>query len=287
MHKPVLAISDFPGVKKLLVSALWQKAAGGTRLPDTKLSAKVEHIDESLLTRYNQLLGWPDEKYLHPAFLHVLAMPLHLSLLLEKNFPFSVKGLIHIRNQISQSSWIKKEQPLTLSCYFAEVEIHPRGWLFSVITEAHSDTGMVWKEQSSFLSRCKHPNPMDKVDDFHAPKSMALVSHLHFQKDCGREYAACSGDYNPIHLWPWSAKLFGFARPIAHGMYTLAKCLTMLLKQKQTNSGQLEVDVLFKRPLLLPGNAQLIADNNSNQFSLEHKDEVFVSGCLHRGKTEV
>lgn len=30
-------------------------------------------------------------------------------------------------------------------------------------------------------------------------------------------------DYNPIHLYPATAKLFGFKQPIAHGMFVAAK----------------------------------------------------------------
>ena len=32
--------------------------------------------------------------------------------------------------------------------------------------------------------------------------------------DAGRRYAALSGDCNPIHLWPWSARLMGMRAPI-------------------------------------------------------------------------
>jgi len=42
-------------------------------------------------------------------------------------------------------------------------------------------------------------------------------------KDTGLRFAAVVADYNPIHLYPWSAKLFGFKRAIAHGMFVAAK----------------------------------------------------------------
>ena len=58
-----------------------------------------------------------------------------------------------------------------------------------------------------------------------------------------------SGDINPIHMHPLSARLFGFPKPIAHGMWLKARCLAAL-------EGQLP-DALhgrraFKLPLLLP-----------------------------------
>jgi hypothetical protein len=43
--------------------------------------------------------------------------------------------------------------------------------------------------------------------------------------DTGRLYARLSGDYNPIHLWPWSARLLGFKRPIIHGMHTVGRAV--------------------------------------------------------------
>jgi acyl dehydratase len=39
----------------------------------------------------------------------------------------------------------------------------------------------------------------------------------------GLKYAAVVSDYNPIHLYGVTAKLFGFRKPIAHGMYFAAK----------------------------------------------------------------
>src|SRR6266487_1403229 len=42
--------------------------------------------------------------------------------------------------------------------------------------------------------------------------------------DLGRRYAAVSGDRNPIHLYRLTAWLFGFRRPIAHGMWAAARC---------------------------------------------------------------
>ena len=34
-----------------------------------------------------------------------------------------------------------------------------------------------------------------------------------------------SGDHNPIHLYPLTAKALGFRRQIAHGMWSLARCV--------------------------------------------------------------
>ena len=46
--------------------------------------------------------------------------------------------------------------------------------------------------------------------------------------DLGVKYAQVSGDWNPHHLWTWSSRLLGYKAPIAHGMWTMARCLSYL-----------------------------------------------------------
>jgi acyl dehydratase len=58
-----------------------------------------------------------------------------------------------------------------------------------------------------------------------------------------------SGDYNPIHLHPLTARLFGFPSAIAHGMWTKARCLAAL---EPTLPDAYTVEVAFKRPIILP-----------------------------------
>ena len=67
--------------------------------------------------------------------------------------------------------------------------------------------------------------------------------------DLGRRYAAVSGDYNPIHVHPLSARLFGFPSAIAHGMWTKARCLAAL---EPRLPDAFTVEVAFRKPILLP-----------------------------------
>ena len=46
--------------------------------------------------------------------------------------------------------------------------------------------------------------------------------------DLGRQYAAVSGDRNPIHLFDLTAMPLGFRHHIAHGMWSKARCLAEL-----------------------------------------------------------
>ncbi len=72
--------------------------------------------------------------------------------------------------------------------------------------------------------------------------------------DLGRRYARVSGDVNPIHLTALAAKGFGFPRAIAHGMWSMARCLSAL--QPRLPDAYV-ADVEFRRPVLLPSTVEL------------------------------
>ncbi|KAB8167994.1 hypothetical protein FH609_010710 [Streptomyces sp. 3MP-14] len=67
--------------------------------------------------------------------------------------------------------------------------------------------------------------------------------------DLGRAYARVSGDRNPIHLHPLTARPFGFRRPIAHGMWTAARALAAL---DEVLPEAFTVNVRFRAPAQLP-----------------------------------
>ena len=67
--------------------------------------------------------------------------------------------------------------------------------------------------------------------------------------DLGRRYAGVSGDRNPIHLHDVPAKLLGFPRTIAHGMWTKARCLAALENRLPE---AFAVEARFRRPVRCP-----------------------------------
>jgi acyl dehydratase len=72
----------------------------------------------------------------------------------------------------------------------------------------------------------------------------------------GTDYAEVSGDHNPIHTSRLGARLLGFPTPIAHGMWSKARCLAALegrLPQRYA------VDVAFKLPVPLPSTVAFTA----------------------------
>ena len=111
-----------------------------------------------------------------------------------------------------------------------------------------ADGENVWEETSTYLRRGKGDESASSGSVFPDAEPNGIVWKL--PGDLGRRYAAVSGDHNPIHLYPITAKALGFPRQIAHGMWTMARCVAAL---ENRLPDAVRVDVAFKKPVLLPG----------------------------------
>ena len=96
-------------------------------------------------------------------------------------------------------------------------------------------------------------DPADAADDaaLHRIGSWTLDTGL------GRAYGAVAGDRNPIHLYPLTAKAFGFPRPIAHGLWTAAR-LTHAVEAGMPAA--VECAATFRKPVPLPSTVDVLAD---------------------------
>ncbi|MEV4339612.1 MaoC/PaaZ C-terminal domain-containing protein [Streptomyces sp. NPDC049590] len=101
------------------------------------------------------------------------------------------------------------------------------------------------------------------------------VAEWRLGADVGRRYGAVSGDRNPIHLYPLTARLFGFPRPVAHGMWTLARCLAA-----HGGPAATVVRARFRAPVPLPGTVTYGADGGG-RFELRGADgRLCVAGSV-------
>jgi acyl dehydratase len=226
---------------------------GGGDVPDLTLRLKDVAIDPAKLTGYSRVCGFDLRGALPATYPHLLAFPLQLSLMTDPSFPFPAIGLVHIANRITQHRPIRSAEKLSISVSATPVEDHPRGKQFSLRSEVRVGEELVWEEVSTNLKRGggtdEKPLPSDvpKAEDLPATATWSLPS------DLGRRYASASGDFNPIHIHPLTARLFGFKSAIAHGMWTKARCLAAL---ESRLSDAVSAEVAFKRPVLLPGQVE-------------------------------
>ena len=184
----------------------------------------------------------------------MLAFPLHLALMTDSSFPFPAIGLVHIVNRIVQHRPISADERLSLRVWATPLEPHPRGRQFSIMTEARVGDELVWEEVSTNLRRgrsdgAETASADSTLIDVPSAADLPTVEDWELPGDLGRRYGSVSGDLNPIHVHPLTARLFGFPSAIAHGMWTQARCLAALQSRLPD---AFTVDVAFRKPILLP-----------------------------------
>ncbi len=237
---------------------------GGREIPDLTLLLNDVAVDADRLASYNRVCGFAGAEVLPATYPHMLAFPLHLALMTDSRFPFPAIGLVHILNRIVQHRPIRTDERMSFRVWATPLESHPRGRQFSIRTEARVGDELVWEEVSTNLRRGRSGGgetsdaaPDVRID---VPDSSDLpaVEDWDLSGDLGRRYGSVSGDLNPIHVHPLTARLFGFPSAIAHGMWTKARCLAAL---ESRLPDAFTVDVAFRKPIMLPGTVTFAASD--------------------------
>jgi MaoC like domain len=231
---------------------------GGSDIPDLALCLTDVAIDPDRLAAYSRVCGFDLRDVLPATYPHILAFPLQLSLMTDSSFPFPAIGLVHIYNRITQHRPIRADERLQINVSTTPLEPHPRGKQFSLRSEARAGDELVWEEVSINLKRGDANEHADAPGtEIPSAEDLPATATWTLPGDLGRRYGSVSGDLNPIHMHPLSARLFGFKSAIAHGMWTKARCLAALQPRLPD---AFTVEVAFKKPILLPAAVEFCVD---------------------------
>ncbi len=249
----VVELTGDPGVSYARAALGLLPTRRGAGLPDREFRLRGVTVDRDRLARYDRVCGFRLTDTLPATYPHVLAFPLAMRLRSAPDFPFPVVGLVHVANTITVHRPVDAGTPLDLSVHAAGLRPHDRGRQFDVVATATAGGAEVWRGVSTYLRKERGGERRERSDPPAAPPASA---RWRIPPRVGPDYAAVSGDHNPIHTSRLGARAFGFARPIAHGMWSAARCLAAL-------DGRLPagytVDVAFKLPVLLPATVDFAA----------------------------
>lgn len=266
------------------------------QLPNLFLQQSGMTIDMNHVEKYCNVCGFADNTKVPIIYPAMLCRDIQVQLMVNEGFPFPVLGLVHLANRIEQYSVIDVYSKLHLNVRLGEkLMLHDKGYCCDLICEFHCEkTGaLVWKNIFTLF----HHHNRDKTND--NPNSLyesqikeadleglIEVDRWVVPSNKGRQYASVSGDYNPIHLHPASAYLFGFTGgAIMHGMWTKARAIANLIPPVESMtpaplSGDKltplsEVFVEFKTPLYLPSVAVL---SSKSTQAIQSGEETSVIG---------
>lgn len=231
-------VGSLPGIKHSTGSA-----------PDLTLRLEGYASDSAHLDKYNEVCGFARDQAVPITYPNVAAFPLHLSLMTDTGFPFAPMGIVHLRNRLTQHRPIGREELFDLEVGASGLRPHPKGKLIDVTTAARIDGEVVWEGVMTIFSRGSGGAPETSAAPLADVEAPAGTEEWKLAGDLGRRYGAVSGDRNPIHLYPLTAKAFGFPRNIAHGLWTKARSLADLQSQLPD---AYTVEVEFRKPIFLP-----------------------------------
>jgi acyl dehydratase len=247
-----------PSFKRLYAQAIAAPLlpGGHAELPARRLVLRGAEVERERVAAYAHVCGFVLRSDVPGTYPHVLAFPVHLDLMTGRSFPFSILGLVHIANRIEVVAPIQVGASLDVAVHAADLRPHRRGRQFDLVTEALLDGQVAWRSRTTYLHRESGNGSAGGEPRDEGPEPpLDAAAEWTLPGDVGRRYAAVSGDRNPIHMHPLSARLFGFPSAIAHGMWTKARCLAAF-------DGRLpeaySIEVEFKAPLRIPSRARLL-----------------------------
>lgn len=254
-----LDFEQLPAVAPSYLRALTRFGRGLSKhetIPDMVARLNDLEVRAENLARYSKICGFPRAETLPVTYPHVLAFPLHMAVFTHKHFPLNLLGLIHVRNRITQYRAIRVDERLDLIVSVGGHREVAKGIEFDLVTRVSDASGAaLWEETGTILARGKQASSDSSVRNRQPPElGFAPDEEATWQvpADIGRRYAAVAGDYNPIHLGSLSARLFGFPRAIATGMWLKARAAAALQPQLSQDQHAYSLAVAFKKPVFLP-----------------------------------
>jgi acyl dehydratase len=236
-------------------------ARAGRPWPTLVAEQAPAQMDRARLAAYRRICGIGSTAALPATVPQVLAVPMHIAMLTDPTFPLPAMGVVHVSQRIEVLAPIADDAAIALRATLSEPRSAKRGTMFSLDTEGRVDGELVWRGSTAILSRTAHPDARpapesaDGEDDAAQSENRGdLGRHRSAMwsvpEDLGRRYTRIAGDFNPIHLWSWTARPFGFKRAIIHGMWTLGRALGEL--DDDVPSAPFALDIAFRRPIPMP-----------------------------------
>lgn len=271
-------------LRSLFQFVLPRKTAFSARkgLPENGLRLTGLQVDGGRFSEYCEACGIGDRDLMPLIYPQVLASPLQLALLSTRSFPLRMLGAVHRSNRITQTRAIHLDQAFDVEVKIEAWRILEKGIEIDLLNTLNQGGEFCWESLSTFYVRGswgrENASPAHlPMLETHVDIAQASASSEWFlDKKAGRRYARITGDYNPIHVSRAAARLFGFERDLAHGMYVLASALektpeaaSEVLNAQLAQGKTLSLEVEFKGPNYLANDLRKYASVQDEGLRLD------------------
>ncbi len=222
------------------------------------------------LALYREVCGFQSDGFLPVSYPEVLFLDSMGIMITNSDFPLSTLGLIHVQQKITLHRGIPETALLDLRCSMGRMVRTHKGIRLEILLHASIDAETAWEGTTVLLSRYRETIRKTGVKRKGpgGARDMKNKEVFAVAKDTGLKYARATGDYNPHHLYPFTARLLGYRRPIAHGMWSLARSISAI-EEKGALKPPFSVEAFFKLPLYMPSDVTLNFDIDESDTGIE------------------
>lgn len=235
-----------------------------------RIEAEWKYADHPKLEAYQDCFGFP-HSHIPLSYPQILATPLYIQLFTDARFPFPILGIVHTHQKM-RLHYPMTKQSFDIKSWVEGHRIVRAGAEFIVHTEVYQESKLVWDSEMIILSKAIKGHGKKEVKKETFLPHPEQVESWHFPSHLGVQYAKVSGDYNPIHLYPLTAKMFGMPRHIIQGMYSIGKILSAL---PETIS---EMNISFRRPIFLPASVDFLSSEGEFLLRNPKNGKTHLSG---------
>ncbi|KAI8820796.1 uncharacterized protein EV422DRAFT_63644 [Fimicolochytrium jonesii] len=210
-----------------------------------------------------------DDDVLPPFYLNAVAGFLQVLFLSHPDFPYAALGALNVRNRITVYRHLTVREctgaeGLEAVCKLTEIRAARRGTELDQLISVFLDGVLVWDCVFTILvlgksgaSASKGPSePESNREKEAGPASLTITHPIPLPPTTGVAYAKLAYDFNPIHIHPSTARLFGFKSNIAHGLY-VAAAAAAYIPDASTLELPARYHVQFKSPVMLPSSVDV------------------------------
>ncbi len=283
--KAIVELDHHPSMAGVFLKALCVAPFRSNFITEHKVIEKTQIVmahykpNQDQIASYCKVCGFGQAKIniIPISFLQTLFINILGKFITSSFFPFNPLGLIQIYQSFELKRKIFRDETLDLSCTLDCIKKTEKGFETDFVLQIRSGDEVIWQGISRYLSRTNTKKGKTKGSKTDPKKSQKQKEDVFLDEkeiievpaDTGRKYARVSGDFNPHHLYPVLARLFGFKTAIAHGMWSLARVIASLDKEYGIRNGT-RVEAAFKLPVFMPAIIALGYESQDDSNEIVH-----------------
>jgi acyl dehydratase len=279
------------------VTGLQRAAEPGRRLA---VDRRDMRLDQRRIDRFLDATGGAEIDaftrggVLPPTYSATWETALALELLAAAGAGLPLAGMIHLESELLQIRSIARDDLVSSRVELEGSDSSTRGITLTLKTRCWNGAGQLCTEGTTLLllrsrrtppARSPRPPQPAAADD-----SWAELARWDIPPDQGRRYARASGDFNPIHLWPVTARPLGFSRPILQGFCTQALVAHALIERSLAGdpAALRRLRITFRAPISLPAalalHEQAAWNSAATRFRMVGGERVLADGEFVGGR---